>query len=270
MKHCPLCKRTYADDSLTFCLDDGSLLSAAFDPLATLQVGDARVTDPPKTEILPPELTPTPIAYPPSPRSQTLQPSKHHVTRWIALSATLAVITIALIGLVVLLALRASNQTSPESRPLVSSAPAPTANSNISATTTSAPNANSANTSSAATNNTPEVKPPADSLEWMNGEWEGRGYQSNTGTNWSLRLAVHNGSYSIEYPSIPCAGRWVLISKSGEGARFTEQITQNVPHCENNSRITVKKLSDSRASCTYFSTHVGAVVATAIINKKRS
>lgn len=35
MKDCPKCKRTYADDTLRFCLDDGSILSASFDPQAT-------------------------------------------------------------------------------------------------------------------------------------------------------------------------------------------------------------------------------------------
>jgi hypothetical protein len=32
MKRCPDCKRTYADDTLTFCLADGALLSAPYDP----------------------------------------------------------------------------------------------------------------------------------------------------------------------------------------------------------------------------------------------
>jgi tetratricopeptide (TPR) repeat protein len=35
MKSCPTCKRTYADDSLRFCLEDGSVLSASYDPQAT-------------------------------------------------------------------------------------------------------------------------------------------------------------------------------------------------------------------------------------------
>lgn len=35
IKECPTCKRTYSDQSITFCLADGSLLSAPFDPQAT-------------------------------------------------------------------------------------------------------------------------------------------------------------------------------------------------------------------------------------------
>ena len=36
MKRCPSCNRSYPDDSLNYCLDDGSILSSAPDPEATL------------------------------------------------------------------------------------------------------------------------------------------------------------------------------------------------------------------------------------------
>src|ERR1700674_3958550 len=32
MKSCPVCNRTYPDDTLAFCLIDGSVLSAPYDP----------------------------------------------------------------------------------------------------------------------------------------------------------------------------------------------------------------------------------------------
>ena len=44
MKTCPTCKRTY-DDSLRFCLEDGSILSASYDPQAT-----QRMPGPPSDE----------------------------------------------------------------------------------------------------------------------------------------------------------------------------------------------------------------------------
>lgn len=52
MKLCPTCKRTYADESLTFCLADGSLLSAPYDPEATRRIPPSRITNAP-TEVLP-------------------------------------------------------------------------------------------------------------------------------------------------------------------------------------------------------------------------
>jgi hypothetical protein len=50
MKKCPTCSRTYADESITFCLADGSLLSASYDTQATLQIPSPRDTNP--TELL--------------------------------------------------------------------------------------------------------------------------------------------------------------------------------------------------------------------------
>jgi hypothetical protein len=47
MKRCPQCGRTYADEALIYCLNDGTLLlSAATDPQATLVMPPARQTEP--------------------------------------------------------------------------------------------------------------------------------------------------------------------------------------------------------------------------------
>lgn len=56
MKSCPTCNRTF-EDSFTFCLIDGSVLSAPIDPHATLIIPEARETEPPPTEVLPVEET---------------------------------------------------------------------------------------------------------------------------------------------------------------------------------------------------------------------
>jgi hypothetical protein len=53
MKKCPSCNRTYADETLTFCLADGSLLSAPYDPEATQRIYPSRVTNQTPTEVLP-------------------------------------------------------------------------------------------------------------------------------------------------------------------------------------------------------------------------
>ena len=85
MKRCPLCNRTYADETISFCLADGALLSAPYDSQATEQFPTARSTDPPPTEILPhtPGLNPTQpakeilsqtIASPVSPNREKFEP----------------------------------------------------------------------------------------------------------------------------------------------------------------------------------------------------
>ena len=52
MKACPTCNRTYADKSITFCLADGSLLSAPYDPEATQRLNPPHSNNPAKTEVL--------------------------------------------------------------------------------------------------------------------------------------------------------------------------------------------------------------------------
>lgn len=58
MKQCPKCSRTYTDDTLVYCLDDGSALVAGYDPQATLIVPAPRVTDAPAVPAFP-SSTPT-------------------------------------------------------------------------------------------------------------------------------------------------------------------------------------------------------------------
>jgi hypothetical protein len=59
MKQCPTCQRTYADDTLVYCLDDGSVLAAVYDPQATQIIAPPRHTDPMPTAVfLPPSVAP--------------------------------------------------------------------------------------------------------------------------------------------------------------------------------------------------------------------
>lgn len=60
MKRCPTCHRTYADETLSYCLADGSLLSAPYaDPQATQRISQLPAAHLPPTEILRPEQTPS-------------------------------------------------------------------------------------------------------------------------------------------------------------------------------------------------------------------
>lgn len=50
MKSCPSCNRTYPDDTLAFCLVDGAILSAPYDPKAAQHHSQSQNTEPPPTE----------------------------------------------------------------------------------------------------------------------------------------------------------------------------------------------------------------------------
>ena len=53
MKRCPTCDRTYADDGFTFCLSDGALLSAPYDPAKEKPHSTLLSSGPPPTAVLP-------------------------------------------------------------------------------------------------------------------------------------------------------------------------------------------------------------------------
>jgi hypothetical protein len=97
MKRCPQCNRTYTDDALSFCLDDGSPLVSAsapssFDPGATVQYPSSRDTSPQPT-IAYPGQAPTPpppqpvTPPPPSPPAWSpmppAAPQKRSVWPWL-------------------------------------------------------------------------------------------------------------------------------------------------------------------------------------------
>jgi|SRR5947209_4119331 len=96
MKSCPMCNRTF-EDTFTFCLVDGSILSAPFDPNVTQKSPNARDTSPPPTEVmlpsnypdrdalLPTMPSPKPVYVPPpinnsAPYSQKPQLSQRQYT----------------------------------------------------------------------------------------------------------------------------------------------------------------------------------------------
>lgn len=71
MKSCPTCNRTYPDDTLAFCLVDGSVLSAPYDPGKPGQAASAPGGNRQPTEVLTPSLQSTISAqHPPEPLAQ--------------------------------------------------------------------------------------------------------------------------------------------------------------------------------------------------------
>ncbi|MGZ8842733.1 MAG: hypothetical protein ACXW18_03670, partial [Pyrinomonadaceae bacterium] len=115
MKRCPQCNRTYTDDALSFCLDDGSPLIAAaapssFDPSATVQYPQSRETTPQPTIAYPGQM-PTPPPQPPSapPPAWTpmppTTPQKRSVWPWLlGIGAVLVFMGIGVVILIIAIA----------------------------------------------------------------------------------------------------------------------------------------------------------------------
>lgn len=100
MKRCPACRRTYTDDSLTFCLEDGSTLLAeshnSSDLPATLIIPDPRVTAPARQDARSPVPSPAytaPPTWPPAVGQQAYAAAPSTpVGKGIALSSLLCAI----------------------------------------------------------------------------------------------------------------------------------------------------------------------------------
>src|SRR5947209_18358124 len=109
MKRCPQCNRTYADDALSFCLDDGSpLLSTNVptpsDPSATIQYPQARDTTPQPTIAFNPGQPPPapPPAWNPMPPAA---PQKRSVWPWLlGIGAVLVFMGIGVVILIIAVA----------------------------------------------------------------------------------------------------------------------------------------------------------------------
>ena len=165
MKKCPSCNRTYSDETITFCLADGALLSAPYDPQATLHLPVGRPALP-STEMspqaIPESLAPTkqatedpdprptiaspapPLLKPPqTPTPTTNQQGNPNRSAWIIVGSGIIIVVVVLLVLYIQPFSTNSNQNS-NSQPtnttvnrnanaVQSNAPI-TANSNISRT----------------------------------------------------------------------------------------------------------------------------------------
>ena len=74
MKRCPRCNRTYSDENLNFCLEDGELLTQHSEEEPTRSLRDT----PPPTVVMDPTRITNPVSWPQQSQSQQNQP----VQRW--------------------------------------------------------------------------------------------------------------------------------------------------------------------------------------------
>ncbi|PYS74955.1 MAG: hypothetical protein DMF69_00210 [Acidobacteria bacterium] len=91
MKTCPTCQRTYGDETLNFCLDDGDVLSAPYDPSQTLVMPETRTTDPTGHRPPPPQSTILAV-QPPNFQSNKVPPQREEgrsAVRWLVIGLAL-------------------------------------------------------------------------------------------------------------------------------------------------------------------------------------
>jgi hypothetical protein len=153
MKRCPQCNRTYTDDALSFCLDDGSPLVSAsapssFDPSATIQYPQSPETTPQPTIAYGPGQMPPSSAPPPqwSPMPP-IAPQKRSVWPWIlGIGAVLVFLGIG--GVILLIALAINNANNNNNANTNSNSNTRTANRNVNGNSNTNSNSNTRSLSS--------------------------------------------------------------------------------------------------------------------------
>ncbi len=104
---------------------------------------------------------------------------------------------------------------------------------------------------------------------WMQGKWEGTGYQISDKSTWAMSLTVTGTTYSIDYPSLKCGGEWRIVSMNSETATFTERLTYGKENCQDDGNVVVERLSDSQLAFRWTFPGELEVDASAILNRAR-
>lgn len=232
MKECPQCKRTY-NDSLSFCLEDGSVLSAAYAAEETLIIPQSRTQ-----------------------QNVTYSASQPHKSRILLFGIVLVLAILLTAGAVLLL-----QQKRSDSDAVIKQRDPSPAESSVT------PGASNSSTETRKSDDL-RVKQTDIKTSWLEGVWEGAAYQINTQTTWTIKLTVRNDTYSVEYPSLDCGGNWILVDSSGKTAKFKERITFGLSRCVDNGYATIERISDSQIQFKYNEPNSTVVVASAVLNKK--
>ena len=90
---------------------------------------------------------------------------------------------------------------------------------------------------------------------WLRGDWAGTGYQTDSNDTWAIRLTAKGRTYTVEYPSLGCGGRWRLLSLNGSRAVFRETITRGADRCAPRGRFVVERLNARQLG--YWYSHTG-------------
>ncbi len=104
---------------------------------------------------------------------------------------------------------------------------------------------------------------------WLNGTWEGTGYQIDNNALWTMLLTVKGNRYQIAYPSLNCEGRWRLIRITRTTARFREILSSGAGVCADKGTVVIQRLSHRQLAFRYINLGETDVTSSSILNRKK-
>jgi hypothetical protein len=103
---------------------------------------------------------------------------------------------------------------------------------------------------------------------WLNGAWEGVGYQNDDKSTWEIKLTARGRQYSIDYSSLSCGGRWQLISMNASRARFREVLERGQDKCADRGNVLIRRLSRKQILFLYSYKGDRDITASAVLYRK--
>jgi hypothetical protein len=108
----------------------------------------------------------------------------------------------------------------------------------------------------------------AKSGNWLDGNWEGTGYQID-GKTWTVEFSKADNTLTIQYPSLGCGGNWKITSSSKNRIDLEETITTGTDKCDQGCKIIIFKIDDQQISVVYsLPSYQKNAIAYAVLIKK--
>lgn len=108
----------------------------------------------------------------------------------------------------------------------------------------------------------------AKSDNWLDGEWNGTGYQID-GKTWTVELAKQADRLTIQYPSLGCGGNWKIIKSSKDRIELEETIVEGAEKCDQGCKIVLFKINENQLSVIYFlPSYQKDAIASLVLTKK--
>jgi hypothetical protein len=104
---------------------------------------------------------------------------------------------------------------------------------------------------------------------WLDGAWEGTGYQIDENSTWTMSLRITGNKFLISYPSLNCSGVWRLETFNNDVAKFKERITSGLTECADKGNVTIQRLNHRQIAFRYSYNGTSEISASAILNRKK-
>lgn len=86
------------------------------------------------------------------------------------------------------------------------------------------------------------------------GIWMGEAYQYDVDQSWDVYFIMDakNQIYTIDYPSLDCGGKWILMKSSENTLEFRENLNRGFSLCTNNGKIVLETKNKDEIDFYYY------------------